>query len=84
MNRGFVWISGRPKYGWSETRDEIHTIYEHPTPLHWARMRTRECYEVKYYEADIMLRGGTMHFVSRYWLLRKKPVAGYRPIGAVL
>ena len=78
-------MSGRPKYGWSVVREIAHTVYERPTARGWMRTgNPAACYEVKYEEADVMLQGGAMHFVSRYWLLRKKPVAGYRPIGAVL
>lgn len=86
MNRGYVWVSGRPKYGWSEPSDTAYTVYEYPTNLLGAIQVTgpARCFEVKYSEADVVLKGGVMHFVSRYWLLRKKPVAGYRPIGAVL
>ena len=88
MNRGYVWVSGRPKYGWSEPRSTSYTVYETHTQrvaLLWTSgAGVYECYEVKYSEADVVLKGGAMHFVSRYWLLRKKAVAGYRPIGAVL
>ena len=86
MNRGFVWVSGRPKYGWSEPRGTSYTVYEAPIQRYavmWVS-EVYECYEVKYSEDDVVLQGGEMHFVSRYWLLRKRAVVGYRLVGAVL